>query len=102
MIVKYFNPEAQIAIVKVPRDKYKIIRAAFTLLTNLNYKPVVATIISVNGSARTCKIAALRTLRKWFNESNTTNANNANTNYTITDSKLKKLQIQMDEVCGMN
>ena len=70
----------------MPRDKHKIIRAAFTLLTRSSgnndnsstsssndhmihkrkHRIIDASIISINGSARTSKIATLRVLRKWF------------------------------------
>ena len=65
-LVQYYHHIAQIAIIKVPRDHHKMIRAALTLLTEINHQQVVTNVISINGSARTCKIAALRTMSKWF------------------------------------
>ena len=91
--VKYYHPGAKFVIVKVPRDKYKMIRAAFTLLTHINDMPVVVSITSVNGSARTSKISALRTLRKWFDESNQ--------GVKVTNAMLKKLHNQMEELNDM-
>ena len=93
LLVKYFHPGAKIVIVKTPRDKYKMIRAALTLVTHINDMPVVMSVTSVNGSARTSKIAALRTLRKWFNETNQ--------GVKVTDSMIKKLHKQMEEIFEM-
>lgn len=92
--VKYFHRGAQIAILKVPRDDHKLVRAACTLLTQINNHPVIVDTIKVNGSARTCKISSLQVLRQWFNKSNE--------GKEITDSMLKKLYSQMEELRGMD
>lgn len=106
-IVTYINPEAQITILKVPRDNYKIIQAACTLLTknSITDEPIVASILSIHGSARTCKIATIKFLRKWFNDESECIALNKNINDSNNgdrvkslDSLLKKLHNQMEEI----
>mmetsp|Transcript_25392 Transcript_25392/g.37969 ORF Transcript_25392/g.37969 Transcript_25392/m.37969 type:complete len:242 (-) Transcript_25392:119-844(-) len=141
--VKYIHTGAQIAIIKVPRDDYKKIRAALTLITtihihstsntttnissknsNHNHRhphrqrqelipiPVVASVLSVKGSARTCKIAALQMLRKWFqaNHVNDVTRNKSSKNHKekkknsngggvgVTDAALMKLHHEMQEI----
>ena len=76
---------------------------------------MVTSVISIHGSARTCKIATIRYLRKWFNEyCNTVNNNNNNNNNNndddngddrgdiMIDAGLKKLQTQLEEINALD
>lgn len=51
-------------MIRVPREFNALIRAAITLITTIQRKRVIATVISVNGSARTAKLTAMRELRQ--------------------------------------
>ena len=64
--VRLYNPETQLAMIKVPRDSSDIVRSAITLLTEVNDEPIVATVISTNGCPRTAKLAALRETKRIF------------------------------------
>ena len=107
ILVKYYHPNANIFIIKVPRENYKLVRAAIMLITQINdenkvLRPVVLSVKSVHGSARTCKVSTLRLLLKWFHEqiqvllSCDTKSNTPNVE--IHDSWLKALQSSMEEV----
>jgi len=52
--VRLYNPDTRLAMIKVPRD------------TEVNSEPIVAAVISTNGSARTVKLAALRGIQCYF------------------------------------
>ncbi len=54
------------AIIQVPRDDAKTIQAAITLMMSIGDVPIVASVISTHGSARTMKIAALLELKRSF------------------------------------
>lgn len=112
--VKYYHTDANIAIIKVPRDDYKKVRAAIMLITQIDNEPVSISVKSVHGSARTCKMCTLRIIRKWFHEhilqkhglgdNNNVNGGNGddcehNKNRSVPDSWLKELHGCMEEVC---
>lgn len=54
------------AILKVPRHHAPVVQAAFTMLSSVNDIPLAATLLSNNGSARTCKISVLTELKREF------------------------------------
>lgn len=112
MFVKYIHTGANIAIVKIPRDHNKLVRAAILLITEMNQStctsssntntnneivrvPVVISVKSMHGSARTCKIATLQILRKWFHVREQNKKD-------ISDSKLKELHNYMEEVYALD
>mmetsp|Transcript_25781 Transcript_25781/g.38220 ORF Transcript_25781/g.38220 Transcript_25781/m.38220 type:complete len:107 (+) Transcript_25781:554-874(+) len=65
--VRLYNPETRLAMIKVvPRDHSDLVRSAITLLNEVNGEPIVAVVISTNGSARTVKLAALRGIQCYF------------------------------------
>jgi len=65
--VRMYDSDTQLAIVKVPRHACSIIRSALTLITTILGLPVVASTISINGSVRTAKIAALHHIQQIYN-----------------------------------
>lgn len=67
IIVRLYDPEARIAMIKIPRDKCNFVRAAITFLTEIKEIPVVVSTIAVSASSRTAKISALHELRCRFN-----------------------------------
>ena len=64
-----YDPVDRLAVLKVPRELCGQARSALTLLTAVGDRPVVASIVAVNGSARTCKTTVLTMLRRNFKAS---------------------------------
>ena len=68
--VRLYDPRMRLAIVKTTRDGYPIVRSSLTLLTQIkqggDVLKVVATTISVCGSARTARNAAWGEIQKRF------------------------------------
>eukprot|EP01083_Nonionella_stella_P092544 259118_1 len=64
--VRLYNQETRVAILRVPRHHAPVVQAALTMLTSVNDIPLAATVLSNNGSARTCKISALTQLKRDF------------------------------------
>lgn len=64
--VRLYNADTRLAIIKTSRDSADIVRAAITLLNQLNDEPIVASVISIHGSARTLKFSCIQLLRKTF------------------------------------
>ena len=73
-IVRLYDDEYRIALIKAPRSGCNIIRAALTLLTQIRITsssttiPIVASTLSINGSTRTMKLATLRLLKQCFQD----------------------------------
>jgi len=57
-------------------------------MMQVNNVPMVATVISTNGSVRTAKLAAIREIKRMFRESDA----------VPTQERLKKLEEHMDQV----
>lgn len=88
MQVLFYNTDTGLAMIKVPRDSSNLVRSAITIMTQLNNVPMVATVLSTNGSARTAKLATIRELKRMFQN-----------RYALpTQERLKKLQEHMDQV----
>lgn len=66
MIVRHYDEQDRLAMIKVPRHACELVRASITLLTSLQSLPVAATVISIHGSARTVRLAALAEVRRQF------------------------------------
>jgi RNase P/RNase MRP subunit POP5 len=68
--VRLYDPKMRLAIVKTTRDEYPIVRSSLTVLTQIkqggDVLKVVATTISVCGSARTARNAAWGEIQKRF------------------------------------
>ena len=68
--VRLYDPKMRLAIVKTTRDKYPIVRSSLTVLTQIkqgaDVLKVVASTISVSGSARTARNAAWGEIQKRF------------------------------------
>jgi RNase P/RNase MRP subunit POP5 len=67
--VRLYNADTRLAVIKTSRDSADIVRAAITLLNQLNDEPIVASVISIHGSARTLKLSCIQLLRKTFSPS---------------------------------
>lgn len=65
-IVRLYNADTRLAVIKSSRDSTGVVRAAITLLNQLNDEPIVASVISIHGSARTLKLSCIEFLRKTF------------------------------------
>mmetsp|Transcript_11298 Transcript_11298/g.21138 ORF Transcript_11298/g.21138 Transcript_11298/m.21138 type:complete len:191 (-) Transcript_11298:1102-1674(-) len=86
--VVFYNTDTGLAIVKVSRDSCNLVRSAITIMMQVNNVPMVATVISTNGSVRTAKLAAIREIKRMFRESDA----------VPTQERLKKLEEHMDQV----
>ncbi len=68
--VRLYDPKMRLAIVKTTRDEYPIVRSSLTVLTQIkqggDVLKLVATTISVSGSARTARNAAWDEIQKRF------------------------------------
>ena len=53
-------------MIRAPRGDYQKVRASITFLTSMQSQPMAATVLSVNGSASTARIAALAEIRRRF------------------------------------
>lgn len=66
--VRLYDEHFRLAMIRVPREESPTVRAAVTFLRAVQGKPVVASIISVNGSARTAKAATIMEFKRSFRE----------------------------------
>jgi len=64
--VKLYDPKVQLAIIKTSREKYPIVRSSLMFLTKVKQIKVVASTISVSGSARTARSAAWKEVQNRF------------------------------------
>lgn len=68
LLVRLYDESSRLAMIRVSRDSCGLVRAAITFLTAIKSKSVVASVIAVNGSARTAKRVALLEMRRHFRE----------------------------------
>jgi RNase P/RNase MRP subunit POP5 len=66
MRVLLYDETDRLAIIKVPREYCPMVRSALTFITSINDANTVISTVSVHGSARTVKMAALDLMRKNF------------------------------------
>jgi RNase P/RNase MRP subunit POP5 len=68
--VRLCDASTRLLLLRVPREFHGIVRSAITLMTSVgaNNRPVVASVISANGSARTAKIATIAQVRRSYRE----------------------------------
>ena len=64
--VRLYDPKLGLTVIKTSRDKYPIVRTSLMFLTSIKQIKAVATIISVNGSARTARNAAWKEVQQRF------------------------------------
>lgn len=72
--VRLWDPTTRLLLLRVPRDDCGKVRACLTLWTHYEVPAetkskrsrIVASVLSVNGSARTAKRSALLQARKWY------------------------------------
>ncbi|KAJ2897023.1 RNA-binding protein pop5 [Coemansia aciculifera] len=62
--VKYFSPQTQMGILRVPRDHCKMVSAALALTTLANKRPCSIRVRHVSGTIKKCQGAAIRTNRE--------------------------------------
>ena len=65
-LVRYYDEQDRLAMIRMPREGYGMVRASIMFLTLLQSKAVVASVISVNGSARTARLAAISEVQRLF------------------------------------
>lgn len=66
--VLHYDPEARVVSMRVSRDACNLVRASLTFITSIKGITAIFSVIAVNGSARTAKIAFLHELRRSFKE----------------------------------
>ena len=72
--VRFSDPTTRLVTVRTPREYCGLVRATITLLTSLSNsnnnsnQRVVLHVLSVNGSARTAKVAAIREVRRFYRD----------------------------------
>lgn len=64
--VKYWNPVTGLALIRVPRQYIKELRASLTFLTQLKSRMLKVKSIHCSGTIRGCEQAAVNYLRSWF------------------------------------
>jgi len=71
-IVRFSDPTTRLVMVRTPREYCGLVRATITLLTSLSSnnsnQRVVLHVLSVNGSARTAKVTAIREVRRFYRD----------------------------------
>lgn len=64
IVVRHIDDDTKLTMIRVPRSTANQVRTAVTYMTTLNEKNIVASVISVNGSARTARLSAMHEIRK--------------------------------------
>lgn len=66
--VRLYDEASRLAIIRVSRESCSLVRASITFITSIQRRSVVASVVSVNGSARTAKRVALLETRRNFRQ----------------------------------
>ena len=61
--VRFYDSNIRMALIRVPREYCQVIRASMTMLNEIQNKRVAISTISVNGSARTAKLSAIKQIQ---------------------------------------
>ena len=64
--MKFCDSYVRMALIRVPREYCQIIRASITLLNEIQNKRVAVATVSVNGSARTAKMNAIKQIQSCY------------------------------------
>ena len=64
LIVRHVDEESQLCMIRVPRDAANHVRVAITFMTSLYNKGIVASVLAINGSARTARLTTMREIRR--------------------------------------
>ncbi|KAL3791088.1 hypothetical protein HJC23_012073 [Cyclotella cryptica] len=64
--VRFYDPKVRLAVIKTSRENYPLVRSSIMFLTKVKQINVVASTISVSGSARTARNAAWKVIQKLF------------------------------------
>ncbi|GMM50059.1 RNA-binding protein [Starmerella bacillaris] len=59
LVMKFFNPDTGLGIIRVGRGQEKIVQAAMTLMTHMNTDPVIIRIRRVSGTVKKSQEHAL-------------------------------------------
>jgi len=54
-LVKYFNPETNIAIIRIARDHFRLLWAAITYVVSFGSRDGMMRVVHVGGSIRSCQ-----------------------------------------------
>lgn len=86
-----YNHDTNLAMIKVPRDQCDLVRSTLMLMVEIKDIPIVARVVSTNGSARTAKLHTLKEIRRIFR---TKNKNGTH----IKESDMYNLEEQFEQV----
>lgn len=86
-----YNHDTNLAMIKVPRDQCDLVRSTLMLMVEIKDIPIVARVVSTNGSARTAKLHTLKEIRRIFR------AKNKNGTH-IKESDMYNLEEQFEQV----
>ena len=64
--VRFCDSNIRLALIRVPREYCQVIRGSMTLLNEIQSKRVAISTVSVNGSARTAKINAIKQIQNCY------------------------------------
>ena len=64
--VRFYDSNIHMALIRVPREYCQTIRASITMLNAIQNKRVAISTVSVNGSARTAKINAIKQIQNCY------------------------------------
>lgn len=64
LVVRHVDVQSQLCMIRVPRNAAARVRTAITFMTTLYNQNIVASVLSVNGSARTARLATMNEIRK--------------------------------------
>lgn len=70
MSVKYFNPLTGMGIVRAPRDSYRTVWGAVTLLNKCNERTCKVEVLKISGTIRKCQLHAIDFDRNFIRQYN--------------------------------
>ena len=64
--VLLYDGKSRLLVIKIPHNQTRMVQASLTLLSQVKGIPAIASVISVNGSLRTLKVAAIEEMNRIF------------------------------------
>lgn len=64
--MRFCDSNVRIVLIRVPREYCHLIRASLTMLSDIQNERVAFSTISLNGSARTAKISAIKQIQNCY------------------------------------
>ena len=100
--VRLYDPKLQVAIIKTSREKCSQVRSAITLTTQIkqggDILKVVASTLSVSGSARTCRNTVTNIIQKRFYTEQNMKGEQITMKYKTMEKSLKELESRLEKI----